>query len=294
MGFLKKYGQFIFGGVVGGLIVYLIMTVILPARQEPSQPQTLGTVATQTPTVVIQPSVAPTTASVTKVSYPAQILNLTNWKITLPVSTEKDSARPLEIKQPELAKYSLDPWFIVNPGGAGVVFRAPVNSPTTSGSKYPRSELREMVNNGKDKASWSSSEGTHTMTIDQAITSTPKVKKHVVAGQIHDDSDDIIVFRLEFPKLHVNVNGKNEKVLDANYTLGKRFSVKFEVNQDKTNVYYNGSSTPDYVLDRSYSNAYFKAGAYTQSNCEREGLADLCRSDNYGEVIIYQTSVTHR
>jgi len=172
-----------------------------------------------------------------------------------------------------------------------VQFRAPTNGVTTSGSGYPRSELREMKDSGKSNASWSTSSGTHTMIIDEAITAVPKTKKHVVAGQIHDASDDVIVIRLEFPKLFVDINGETGPTLDSNYVLGKRFTVKFVASGGKVKVYYNNSSSAAYTLSKSASGCYFKAGAYTQSNCDKESS---CSSSNYGEVNIYSLEVTHK
>jgi hypothetical protein len=241
---------------------------------------------TSTPTLFATPT-AMTATPTTAVSddFPAKVLDLTNWKITLPIGTAES---PTEIVQSPLATYKLDPWFVV--AGGGVRFRAPVNAPTTSGSNYPRSELREMSNNGKDKASWGSNDGkTHTMTIEEAVTHLPFKKNQVVAGQIHDDSDDIMVIRLEGSNLYVNVDGKNIYTLTSSYTLGTRFSIKFEASGGKTNVYYNGNLV--YTLDKNYDNAYFKAGVYTQSNCSKE---DVCSSDNYGEVTIYSLSVLHQ
>lgn len=238
-------------------------------------------------------SVVPTPTSTptpTQNMYPAQIFDLTNWKITVPSGTNE---RPTEIKQPTLATYKLDPWFVVNNEGNGIRFRAPVNAVTTSGSSYPRSELREMTNNGTTNASWSSTKGTHTMYLDQAITAVPRTKKHVVAGQIHDANDDILVIRLELPNLYVNVDGKNLYKLDSNYTLGKRFTVKLAVNNGKTQVYYNDSRDPVYTLKKKYSKSYFKTGAYTQSNCGKEGLL-FCNDSNYGEVVVYNAVVTHQ
>ena len=151
-----------------------------------------------------------------------------------------------------------------------------------------------MTSNGKEKASWSSTSGTHSLFLDQAITAVPQKKKHVVAGQIHDANDDVIVIRLDYPKLYINVDGDNKHILDSNYSLGKRFTVKFEVSNGQTKVYYNNSSDPSYTLDLNYSNAYFKAGAYPQSNCDREKSSSLCNNDNYGEVVVYQATVTHQ
>ncbi len=225
--------------------------------------------------------------------YPSQVLDLRLWKITLPIPNPENTSNPWEVLQPQLTNFQSAPWFLVNTGG-GILFRAPVNGKTTSGSSYPRSELREMTGDGRQLASWSSTSGTHTMFIDQAITAVPTTKRHVVAGQIHDSSDDVIVIRLEFPRLYVNVNGRNVFTLDDNYTLGERFQVRFVVSGGQTQVFYNNASTPAYTLNQSYSRAYFKAGAYTQSNCGTENQSSLCNANNYGEVIIYQLNVSHQ
>ena len=169
-------------------------------------------------------------------------------------------------------------------------FRAAVNGVTTKNSDFPRSELREMANNGTTKAGWDSTSGTHTFFLDEAITAVPFKKKHIVAGQIHDAEDDIILIRLEDRNLYIREDGKNVHTLDSDYSLGKRFTIKFVVSVGETKVYYNGSETPSYTLNKDYSNAYFKAGAYTQSNCSKE---ESCNDGNYGEVFVYQATVTH-
>lgn len=214
---------------------------------------------------------------------PADILDLTNWKETLPIG---DAGSPTEILQPELATYSIDPYFMVNPAGDGVQFRAPVNGVTTSGSGYPRSELREM--NGSNLASWSTSSGTNTMTIDEAITATPQTKPHVVAGQVHDSSDDVLTIRLEGTNLFVDHNGDAGPTLTSSYTLGTRFTVQIVASGGHIKVFYNGAQKDDYT--KSVSGAYFKAGAYTQANCAN---STPCDSSNYGEVNIYGLTVSH-
>lgn len=220
--------------------------------------------------------------------YPSQILDLSNWKETLPIGP---SESPTEIKQPTLATYSKTPFFIANATCDGVIFRAPVNGVTTSGSGYPRSELREMTNRGATNASWSTTSGAHSMTITQAITAVPKSKKHVVAGQIHDSSDDVIVIRLEYPKLFIDINGTTGPTLDANYALGKKFTVQFVAAEGKIKVHYNGNQQPVYTLSKSNSGNYFKAGAYTQSNCSKEAV---CDASNYGEVVVYNLKLQHQ
>jgi hypothetical protein len=218
-------------------------------------------------------------------TYPSQVLDLANWKVTLPTGK---SSSPTEFLQPALATCTVDPYFHANATADAVVFRAPVNGVTTSNSGYPRSELREMKNGGADNASWSTTSGTHTMFIDGAITAVPKTKKHIVFGQIHDANDDVIVIRLEYPKLFVDINGKTGPTLDAKYTLGKRFNVKFVAEGGKISIYYNGNQTASYSMSKSTSGCYFKAGAYTQSNCSKESD---CSSNNFGEVVIYKLAL---
>lgn len=239
--------------------------------------------------------------------YPADILNLSNWKITLPIQQEnfsfrdeKKSPEPLEIKQPELTAYKLDPWFTVTPDKKGVVFRAAVNALSTGNSDYPRSELREMTANGEKEIFWPSTSGTHTLFLDQAITAVPKNKSEVVAGQIHGDDNDIMVIRLDNPKLYLARGKSNLASLDENYTLGKRFTIKFVIQNGQVMVYYNDSSAPVYTLEKKVKMAYFKVGIYPQSNCETEkeegdeGEEDeLCNDNNYGEVVVYQLNITH-
>ncbi|GGP55190.1 polysaccharide lyase family 7 protein [Saccharothrix coeruleofusca] len=216
--------------------------------------------------------------------YPADVLDLTNWYIGLPIGEEED---PTNVEQPELATFSIDPWFRTTPECDGVRFRAAVNGVTTSGSSNPRSELREM--NGSSKAAWSSTSGTHTMVIEQAITALPQDKPHVVAGQIHGGSDDLAVFRLEGTKLYVtNDDDTHHKLVIDDYVLGTKFQAKFVVSDKKIKAYYNGVLQT--TISRSFSGAYFKAGAYTQANCSN---SSPCDEGNYGEVEIYDLKVTH-
>jgi hypothetical protein len=225
---------------------------------------------------------------------PSDILNLNNWKLTLPISDTSDPENPQEIMQPELASYMLSPWFTSSRDKKAVLFRAAVNGITTDGSNYPRSELREMTNNGTKETFWPSTNGTHTLFLDEAITAVPKNKPAVVAGQIHGDDDDLLVIRLEYPKLFLNRGSSNLYTLDENYVLGKRFAVKFVAQNGEIKVYYNGGLDPVYTLEKKVRQAYFKVGVYPQSNCEQEKISDLCSADNYGEVAVYQADISHQ
>lgn len=232
--------------------------------------------------------------------FPSQVLDLTYWKVTLPTGV---AGKPTEIKQPVLASYQDDSFTVVSTEqGIGVRFRAGVNGVTTSGSRYPRSELREMTEDGKRNASWSSLDGTHIMFLDQAITAVPKNKPHVVAGQIHDASNFTVFIRLEGSRLFVNYTDKqgrkNQKYpLTNNYMLGERFQIQMTVSGGQTEISYRNGVDEKIVFLSTLdsSELYFKAGAYTQSNCVTEGLEIPCDdTNNYGEAVIYNATLTHR
>jgi len=233
-----------------------------------------------------EPDVGAVTSSKGKIKTirnPADKLDLTNWKITLPIDKDGNKAAD-EIKQPALNSFSLIPYF--NLSGDGVAFRAYADGATTDNSGYPRSELREMTNNGQKKASWSNSTGSHAMTVTGAITHLPDVKRQVVAAQIHDASDDVIMIRLENTRLFVEAGGENIGDLDTNYALGKKFTVKITAQNKKINVYYNDIQKVTYA--KNGEGYYFKAGCYTQTN-----LTKGDRASSYGEVVIYDLHVLH-
>jgi Alginate lyase/F5/8 type C domain len=216
--------------------------------------------------------------------YPADVLDLRNWYIGLPTGAPES---PTNVKQPALATFSVDPWFVATPGCTGVQFRAAVNGVTTSGSSYPRSELRET--SGSSMASWSSTSGTHTMTIRQQVQRLPSTKPHVVVGQIHDATDDVQVFRVEGSSLYLtNGNDAHYKLITGSLALNSDFEVRFVVGGGQIKAYYNGTLVS--TIAKSFSGAYFKAGAYTQANCTN---SSPCSSSNYAQVVISGLTVSH-
>jgi len=220
---------------------------------------------------------------------PGEILTLKNWKLTLPVNTDRNG-NPDEIKQPLLDTYT-DEWFFTNKKQDAMVFKANAGGETTSGSNFPRSELREMLEDGKPSAVWSSSAGKHTLFIDQKVTHLPDVRKHIVVGQIHDADKYVVFFRLEDRKLLVSVNKGERITLDPNYELGTRFNVMFQVENNETKCYYNG--VLKYTYKGNFEDAYFKAGAYVQSSCKGNKKVEGESCSAYGEVEIFNVWTKH-
>lgn len=212
---------------------------------------------------------------------PSKLLGLANWKVTLPVAGAKGTAA--EITQPQLNTYS-DNYFHLNGAQNGVVFNAPVNGVTTSGSSFPRSELREM--SGGQLASWSPVSGTHTMVVREAITHLP-ARGRIVSAQIHDAANDVIEIYLKGSVLYVaGDGGQNLGTLDPAYALGTPFTLQITAAGGMITVTYNGAVAVNYPS--AGSGYYFKAGAYTQSNMSYESDPSA-----YGEVVIYSLQVSH-
>lgn len=216
--------------------------------------------------------------------YPADVLDLRNWYVGLPTGAAES---PTNVKQPALATFAVDPWFVATPGCTGVQFRAAVNGVTTSGSDYPRSELRET--SGSSMASWSSTSGTHTMTIRQQVQHLPSTRPYVVVGQIHDADHDVSVFRVEGSNLYLtNGDEPHYKLITGSLALNTTFEVKFVVGGGQIKAYYNGALVS--TITKSFSAAHFKAGAYTQANCTN---SSPCSSSNYAQVVIEALTVSH-
>jgi hypothetical protein len=218
---------------------------------------------------------------------PASVLDLSCWKLTLPIDTQRPG-RPDEITQPGLALFQEASCFFVSESGDGVLFRAHCGGAITKGSHYPRCELREMQPDGITEAAWGTTDGIeHTLTMEAAVTKTPPVKRHVVCAQIHDANDDVLMVRLEGNKLLVERNAERDVMLADRYELGRRFALKIQAADGRVRIWYDGAPKLEWTTARH--GCYFKAGCYTQSNVEKGDTADA-----YGEVVICRLAVEHR
>jgi len=221
--------------------------------------------------------------------YPASMTG-PNWKVTLPIPSSSSSSSPLEIKQPQYATYSKDPYFKLNTAKNGVLFRAYHGGVTTDNSANPRSELREMTSNGTANASWSSSSGTHQMTVRLKVNRLTKVRPHTVIAQIHDADDDTTVFRLEGSSLWITDGDTTHgNLVTSDFKLNTEYTIGFKVSGGKINYIFNGQQL-SYSQSKSVSGCYFKTGAYLQSN---SSTASGESTSEYTEVEIFDVKVSH-
>jgi hypothetical protein len=205
---------------------------------------------------------------------PSQVLDLSRWKIGLPTTKE--------VTQPELDSFT-DPSFTVV---TVVQFTARAGDPAQEGSKYARSELREMADDGSP-ASWSTESGSHTLSLTQRITHLPEAKPQLIFCQIHSAKDYLILVEIDGNQIYVRKRDDMVGVLDADYRLGTMFDLELAAADGYATVTYNGQ--PKVRTPLAESGCYFKAGCYVQSNT---GSGDLPTA--YGQVEIARLEITHR
>ena len=114
---------------------------------------------------------------------PSSRFNLNNWKLTLPYNQVGTyGGHAVEVLAKQLTAGFKDPHFYLSTNGA-MVFWCPVVGSTTGNTKFPRSELREMLEPGNEDHNWTSS-GTHVLAGRCRLLQVPSYPK-VVIGQIH-------------------------------------------------------------------------------------------------------------
>ncbi|WP_279306643.1 polysaccharide lyase family 7 protein [Microvirga solisilvae] len=232
---------------------------------------------------------------------PSRNFNLANWKITLPIDRYGHfSGTAVEVKN--LSGYRNSKYFYTGSDGA-MVFTAPVEGATTSGSRFARSELREMK--GTERAAWTLKQGgsmTATLEVDKVPTLFNGKGGKIVIGQIHGQSDELVRLYWE----NNTVYFKNEKAgprnaelrFDLKNALGQmpnisrneKFTYKISAKGDdlKVAIYADGKVyTSQTHINRTWNKDtfYFKAGAYLGVN-ETQGRG-------IGQTSFYSLSFSH-
>jgi hypothetical protein len=251
----------------------------LPTGTGPAESAIVGTSSSTASSVSSSKSSSVASSAASSVSNngtPYGVLSLTNWKITIPYDGSDSGSDADEIKGTTFKTYSNTGWFWADSDKIWVNFKCNAGSPTTSGSDNPRSELREMKNDGTNNNEIAWSMTTSTVYKQEGIckvTNTPSSGKLAFA-QIHstlDSYDDII-------RLQVRLSGSNHVlyvmgscVSDTaddirTQTVGSEINYKIEASNSEVRVYLDGSLKRTYKNDMTKSPTnYFKAGNYLQS-----------------------------
>lgn len=168
-------------------------------------------------------------------------------------------------------------------------FYTQVNAATTSGSSYPRSELREVEPGGSVNMFWDPHDGgTHWIRGRSAYTHLMAVKPTLITSQLHSSDDDVIQVATQKQStgqlvLLLRINGTSVGIptFEDPYTPGPEFDWMHEILPPLNGqvalcrIYYQSLFVPHYtmpVTDMPVTapGYYFKAGNYLNSNTSTE------------------------
>ena len=221
-------------------------------------------------------------ASAASASTPAsQYFDLSHWKLTVPVNGSGGIGGVAdELPSARLVRYS-SPWFQLGQGGRAMVFWAPVSGATTSGSDYPRSELREVLDPGNDNVNWTLDDKS-VLQAKCMVQQVPDSTGKVVVGQIHgfqvnplvklvyhysDKSRTGSVYALIDPTPH-SKGGDVTLPLASGIGLNQAFSYEIDAGSGRLKMRVNGAPWVTYDVDAPWDDVgmYFKAGVYVQAS----------------------------
>ncbi|MGD0059075.1 MAG: putative Ig domain-containing protein [Verrucomicrobiia bacterium] len=226
---------------------------------------------------------------------PGSNFNLNNWYIQFPTDNgsltcsagDVDSATTTQL----IDGYTNAPYFYTGTDGA-MVFWAPINGATTSGSSYPRSELRELIATNNTGVNWIPY-GTHILNAQCKVLQVAPSTESVIIGQIHAESGDALpTVKIYYDNGSVHGTVKTNSTDDGSdydfpsvsvglsnaitYTIELVNGLVTVVINSKTNSYNIFQSDPTYTNETQY----FKAGDYCQ--------ADSCSNpSNYGARVAF-------
>jgi hypothetical protein len=220
---------------------------------------------------------------------PGGNFDLSHWKLDLP------DANASELLPSQLmAGYANFPYFYTAADGA-MAFWCPVNGGTTSGSSFPRSELRELLDPSNDNVNWKGF-GLNSLNAQCKVGQVPSTGKTVI-GQIHSFTGNAYpLIKLQFNNgiVEALVKESPNSDTDSHFTfgnigLGKLITYEIKLTDGLLSMTVNGTnqSVNVFKTDPAWTNQtlYYKAGDYCQDNSgtSSEGAA----------VAFYYLNVVH-
>lgn len=246
------------------------------------------------------------------------IIDLRNWKVTLPIGN------PTEVEPPQILDFQnidiLKPYMYEDTEDQSIVFYTEPGS-TTTNSSYSRTELREQMEPGSNNTNWTFEEGgtlTGKLKVNKVSGEEGKLDRIIVMqihGRLTNDQRDLIdktdnnappVLKIYWDDGKINVRRKILKDIDvSDIDILKKESWTDESHWFETVVDYNPfklsievkgttmkiklSEEETFTFDDIHTSKwsvfenYFKAGNYLQT----------AKSGSFAEVKYYELEVNH-
>lgn len=98
----------------------------------------------------------------------------------------------------------------------------------------------------------------------------------------------MIEIRANPTKIEVIHNSIEYGILDSEYSMGKKYTIKITASEGVIDVYHNDLNNSKISVPCNSTGNYFKVGTYTQSNPSKGD-----DPDDYSEVWVYSLDVVH-
>ena len=248
---------------------------------------------TPTPTPVLDPAKAP-----------GENFALSTWYLTLPVDSSETFTGTAAMVNPIPATYQQWPYFYTGSDGAAV-FMAPTDGATTSGSHYPRSELRELNADGS-LAAWTVAKGgsfSATLAVNELpVTSTGR-QGRIVIGQIHGPKDELCRLYYDNGKLYFHDDKSGSTLVEKQYDLKSAAGATSQIPLNAQFSYSIRATSSTLTVTATYNGVaysasepissfwpglslYFKAGDYVQVGLASSGAGTI--GTGQGQVSFYR------
>jgi len=213
--------------------------------------------------------------TLTVVLPPSSYFDLSAWKL----QTLDASNAFTEIMSAQLVAGFNSDLFYTNPPDNSMVFKVPSNGATTSGSTYPRTELRQMSGG----ANWELFDPTEHYLIAQCkVITVASAKPQTIIGQIHGSDDESELLKLRWTgylpgqcfiealyQANDAIRTEYKVKLAEGLSLGSLITYVISMKNGTITTTVNGNSASQTYTTNFYGTTdryYFKAGNYLSYN----------------------------
>jgi len=252
-------------------------------------------------------------------------IDLSHWKVTLPVSNDK--GKPYEIEPPEILDFAsikvAKPYMYIDSTRGAIVFHAMPTSTTTKNTKYTRSELREQMVPGDNNVNWTFKDGANMkgkLAMD-ATTKDDEGKYHrTIIMQIHgrltneqrdligeDDNNAPPILKIYWDKGKVrvktkvlkNVNATDEEILhedawddDEGFNFEqevgfRKFTLEVKVSDGKMVIILNNNEF------KVYESIHMKKWGVFENYFKAGNYFQSRDKGSFSKVRYYELEVSH-
>jgi hypothetical protein len=197
-------------------------------------------------------------------------------------------------------------YFYTDTTDGSMVFFTPSNGGTTSGSQYPRNELRQT----SAGANWKLTDtATHKMSASCKVTKAPNANPTVVIGQVHGSNDNSELIELEWMgnsagNCRVSAMFQTNDAAGSNYfvqlasglSLGSLVTYELKMKSGVVTVTVNGKSGSQTYTTQYYGTTdgyYFKAGNYLQYHSTDASAVSEVKFYSLDVLGAVPTSISH-